>query len=352
MNERRRNLLAALGALSAGFGSVRGCDVPSSWAATVGSAAQSGATEPPPETTRIRIGKVASACLSPQYLAAELFRAEGFAHIEYVADGEIARGGVPASHALGEGRIDVFTNFAAPLAVAIDRGYPIVLLAGVHAGCFELVATRRIRRITDLKGKTVAVLGPGSAPHIFLASIATYVGLDPNRDINWSFKPIADSVEALVDERIDAMLAFPPDAQELRAKGVGNVLLNSAKDRPWSQYFCCLISANRDFVRHNPVAARRAVRAILKASDLCAADPDRAAQAYLGQRLATNERYVGQAMREVPFGTWRDYSPEDTMRFYALKLREAGMVKKSPQQLIAEGTDWTILERLRKEMKA
>jgi len=338
MDHRRRNWIGALGAATA--------------AGLVGWPARSAFAEPPPETKRIRIGKVASACLSPQYLAAELLRTEGFSNIEYVADEEIARGGVPASHALGEGRIDVFTNFAAPLAVAIDSGYPIVLLAGVHAGCFELVATKRIRRITDLKGKTVAVLGPGSAPHIFLAGIATYVGLDPNRDINWSFKPVADSKEALVDERIDAMLAFPPDAQELRAKGVGNVLLNSAKDRPWSQYFCCLISANRDFVQRNPVAARRAVRAILKASELCAADPDRAAKAYLGQGLATNERYVGQAMREVPFGTWRDYNPEDTMRFYALKLREAGMVKKSPQQLIAEGTDWRILEQLKKELKA
>jgi NitT/TauT family transport system substrate-binding protein len=338
MNRNRRRWMGAAGA--AGVGTLLGWPWRSAFA------------EPPPETTRIRIGKVPTVCLSPQYVAGELLRSEGFTDIEYVTDKEIGVGGVPASRALGEGRIDIFTNFAGPLAVAIDSGFPIVLLGGVHVGCFELVATHSVRRITDLKGKTVAVLGPGSAPHIFLASIATSVGLDPSRDIHWSFSPVAESKQALAEERIDAMLAFPPDAQELRAKGVGNVLLNSAKDRPWSQYFCCLVSANREFVQRHPVAAKRALRAILKASEICAADPDRAVKAYLGLGLATNEQYVGQAMRELPYGKWREYNPEDTLRFYALRLREAGMVKKSPQQLIAEGTDWRFLDELRRELKA
>ena len=338
MNVKRRDCIRALGAVGAG--------------SLVGLPWASAFAEPPPETTRIRIGKVPTVCLSPQYVAADLLRGEGFTEVEYVADAAIAVGGVPGAQALGEGRIDIVMNFAAPLAVAIDRGSPIVLLAGVHAGCFELVATKHIRKITDLKGKTVAVIGRESAPHIFLASIATQVGLDPNRDINWTFSPVAESKQALAEERIDAMLAFPPDAQELRARGVGHVLLNSAADRPWSQYFCCLVSANRDFVRRNPVAARRALRAILKASEICLSDPDRAVKAYLDLGFPTDPQYVGQAVRDVPFGKWREYNPEDAVRFYALRLREAGMVKKSPQQLITEGTDWRLLNELKRELKA
>ena len=75
-------------------------------------------------------------------------------------------------------------------------------------------------------------------------------------------------------------------------------------------------------------------------------------KAYLGLGLATNEQYAGQAMRELPYGKWREYNPEDTVRFYALRLREAGMVKSSPQNLIAQGTDWRFLDQLKKEMKA
>ena len=336
MDRRRRKWLGALGSATA--------------VSLVGWPSRSASAEPPPETTRIRISKIPTACLSPQYVAAELLQAEGFTDIAYV--GEAAGvGGVPSAKALGEGRVDIAMNFAAPLAVVLDAGTPIVLLAGVHAGCFELVATRRMQKLTDLKGKTIAVLAPGSAQHIFLASIATSVGVDPNRDINWSYAPSAEAKQALAEERIDAFLAFPPDAQELRAKGVGHVLFNSAMDRPWSQYFCCLVSANRDFVQRNPVATKRALRAILKGSEICASNPERAVKAFLEQGFTTSKEYVAQAVREIPFGKWREFNPEDTLRFYALRLREAGMVKKSPPQLIAEGTDWRILEQLKKELK-
>ena len=37
----------------------------------------------------------------------------------------------------------------------------------------------RIRTIADLKGKSVGVQALGSSQHVFLASMATYVGLDP-----------------------------------------------------------------------------------------------------------------------------------------------------------------------------
>ena len=53
----------------------------------------------------------------------------------------------------------------------------------------------------------------------------------------------------------------------------------------------------------------------------------------------------------MPYGRWREFNPKETVRFYALRLREAEMVKGSPQKLIAQGTDWRILEQLKREMK-
>jgi NitT/TauT family transport system substrate-binding protein len=338
MNEKRRSMLRFLGASGA--------------AGLTGIRSTPAYSEPPPETTRLRLSKVPTACLAPQYVAEELLRAEGFTEVEYIADGPTAAGGVPGALAMGDGAIDFSMNFAAPLAIALDRGASILLLGGVHVGCFELIVSERVRTIGDLKGKTAAVLALGSAPHVFLASIVTSIGLDPNRDIHWVTSPVAEAQQLLAGGKIDAFLAFPPDAQELRAKKVGRVLLNSAMDRPWSQYFCCMVSANRDFVRRNPVAAKRALRAILKGSEICASSPDRAAKAYLDLGYKTKPDYVRQALREIPYGHWRDYNPEETVRFYALRLREAGMVKSSPQNLIAQGTDWRFLDELKKELKA
>ena len=307
--------------------------------------------EPPPETTRIRLNKVRSICLAPQYVAEELLRGEGFTDIQYVGEGSAGIGGLPAAQALGAGAVDISMNFAAPLAVAVDAGAPITILGGVHPGCFELFGSERIRTITDLKGKTVESPGINSAQYLFLASISASVGLDAQRDINWVTRPPAEAIRLFADGKIDALLAFPPDAQELRAKKIGHVVLDSAKDRPWSQYYCCLAVANRDFARKYPVATKRALRAIIKGSDICASDPDRGAQAYLDLGFQTQRQYARQALREIPYGKWRDFNPEDTLRFYALRLREAGLIKSSPQQLIAQGTDWRFINEVKKELK-
>jgi hypothetical protein len=49
--------------------------------------------------------------------------------------------------------------------------------------------------------------------------------------------------------------------------------------------------------------------------------------------------YSLQTMREIPYGKWRGYDPEDAVRFYALRLREEGMIKSSPNKILADGTD-------------
>jgi NitT/TauT family transport system substrate-binding protein len=239
--------------------------------------------------------------------------------------------------------------FVAPFILQVDAGVPIVLLGGVHVGCFELFGTERVRTIRDLKGKTVAVPGLGSPHHVFLASMAAHVGLDPGKDINFVIHPVGDSVRLLTERKVDALMAFPPAAQELRAKKLGHVIVNSAIDRPWSQYFCCIVASNREFVRRNPVATKRALRAILKAANVCALEPDRAA------RLVANRGYdyghALQTMKELPYGKWREYDPEDTTRFYALRLHEAGMIKSTPQKILAQGTDWRFFNELKKELK-
>ena len=237
--------------------------------------------EPPPETTRIRLNKIRSICLAPVYVAEELLRAEGFTDVQYFGDGPTGIGGLPAAQALGAGAVDFSMNFAAPLAVAVDAGAPISILAGVHPGCFELFGSERIRTISDLKGKTIVSPGLNSAQHLFLASIAASIGLDAERDLDWSTQAPEEAMRLFAEGRIDGFLAFPPDAQALRAKHIGHVVLNSAIDRPWSQYYCCMAVANREFVQKNPIATKRALRAIIKASDICARDPDRGAKAYL-----------------------------------------------------------------------
>ncbi|TGQ32389.1 ABC transporter substrate-binding protein [Mesorhizobium sp. M00.F.Ca.ET.216.01.1.1] len=309
--------------------------------------ATSARAEPPPETTSIRLAKISGICIAPQYVAEELLRAEGFTDVRYVA----AEAGVGQSEKIARGEVDFSLNFAAPLALAIDAGDPITVLAGVHPGCFELFGKENIRSITDLKGKSVGIQGLGSTPHVFVTSMAAYVGLDPDKDISWVSSPSAKPMELFVEGKVDAFLGFPPEPQELRARNIGHVVVNSAIDRPWSQYFCCMLAGNAEFVQNNPAATKRVLRAILRAADLCVTEPRRVAQQIVDNGFTANYDYALQTMNDVPYGKWREYEPEDTVRFYALRLHEAGMIKSSPQTIIAEGTDWRFLNELKRELK-
>jgi NitT/TauT family transport system substrate-binding protein len=130
------------------------------------------------------------------------------------------------------------------------------------------------------------------------------------------------------------------------------VIVDSAIDRLWSQYFCCILAGNRDFMRKNPVATKRVLRAILKATDLCASEPARVAQRMVDGGFTPRYDYALQALKEIPYRRWRDYDPEDTVRFYALRLREVGMIKSSPNKIIADATDWRFFNELKRELKA
>jgi len=299
------------------------------------------------ETMRIRLYDWSGLCIAPQFVAEGLLKSEGFTEVQYVRDEPT--GSLP-NPLLASGAIDINAQFSAPSIMRLEAGDPVVFLGGLHVGCFELFGTEQIRSVRDLKGKRVAIPALGSPHHVFLASIAAYVGLDPSRDINFVTYPAAQSMQLLAGGKIDALLSFPPIPQELRAKKIGHLILNSSVDRPWSQYFCCMMSGNREFVRKHPIATKRAMRALLKAVDLCVAEPERAAQIVADRGYPYD--YSLQAMREIPYAKWRNYDPEDAVRFYALRLHDAGMIKSSPNKILADGADWRFWNELKRELKA
>jgi NitT/TauT family transport system substrate-binding protein len=307
------------------------------------------AAEPPPETTTLRLARNDfDLCQAPQYVAEQILHDEGFTDVQYIKKAGI----LWHELILASGEADISMALAPTSIIRLDAGDPIVFLAGGHIGCFELLGSDRIRSLRDLKGKTVAVfdlqLGPGS----FIYSMAAYVGLS-YEDINWVVAPPAESPQLLAEGKIDAFLVFPPVQQELRAKRVGHVhtVVDGTLDKPWSQYFCCVVVGNREFVRKHPVATKRAMRAILKGADLCGREPERAARLLMSKGHTNNYDILLQALKEIPYGKWREYNPEDTVRFYALRLHEVGMIKSNPQKIIAEGTDWRFLNEIRKELR-
>jgi NitT/TauT family transport system substrate-binding protein len=306
------------------------------------------AAEPPPETTIVRLPKFSNTiCGAPLLVIDELLRAEGFTDVRYVR----TTSGSAGIRLAARGEVDFENGFVGTHVTMIDAGSPITILGGLHIGCYELFAHGDIRTIRDLKGKTVGVAELGSSPHILVSSMASYVGLDPIKEIQWVASSAESPLELFANGKIDAFLGFPPEPQELHARKIGRVIVNTARDRPWSQYFCCMVAGNSDFVRKHPVASKRVLRAILKATDFCAADPARAAQQLVEGGFTGRYDYALQTLRDIPYKKWREYIPDDSVRFYALRLREVGMIKSSPNKILADGTDWGQWNELKRELK-
>ncbi len=265
------------------------------------------AAEPPPEITTIRFEKDGSTCIAPQAFQ-ELLRAEGFTDIRYVdaTEAHIRRADAAKSAIIADmiahGEVDFGRDFAPGHLLAMNAGAPITILAGLHLGCFEVFGKSEIRTLADLKGRTVGTTlyeNPGDRP--LLTIMASLVGLDPAGDIHWVTDPKLRPMDLFIEGKIDAFLAAPPGLQEVRARNIGHVIVSSITDRPWSQYYCCLLATQAEFARKYPVATKRALRAILKAADLCVSEPKRVTQLLVDQGYTTRYDYALQALGEIRY---------------------------------------------------
>ncbi len=271
------------------------------------------AVEAPPETTTVRLPKFfPSSCEAVEYVARELLSAEGLTDVRYV-EGDSS---VDSSLWIARGELDFDWNYAAIHIPSIEAGVPIRMLAGMHSGCLELIANDAV-----------------------------------HKDIQWVTGSEATAMQLFVDGKIDAFLAVPPEPQELRARKIGHTIVSSTVDRPWSQYYCCMLAGTADYVSRYPVATKRVLRALLKAADLCVSDPKMVAQKLVDGDFTDRFDYALQALTDVRYDRWRDFDPEETIRFYALRLYEAGMIKSSPKKIIAHGTDWRFLNAIKRELK-
>jgi NitT/TauT family transport system substrate-binding protein len=183
--------------------------------------------------------------------------------------------------------------------------------------------------------------------YLMLNVMTAYVGLDPSKDFEMVVTP--DAAQSLAEGKIDAFLSSPPQPQIARERKIGHVILSTATDKPWSQYFCCMLASTADYAERHPIATKRIMRATLKAIDLCTTDPQTAAKNAVASGYASDRAL--QVLSDARYDVWREYDPEDSMRFYALRMQETKATSMSPQEVIARGTDWRLLNELKQELR-
>jgi NitT/TauT family transport system substrate-binding protein len=342
----RRSL--AVGATITGAGLLAACDQQPTSRAT-----SPGAPLPPPETTTVRWASPPPC--DPLWLAKDYLLEEGFKDIQVVR--------VPVTNTdwLTADQADFNTGYSNLIAANVDAGLPILALAGIHPGCFELLATPGISTIRDLRGKTIAVHAKNASDlfYGFFSILLAYVGIDARTDVNFiEIGPDADALrDAFLDGRSQAVIAGAAAGPMLRRnpKNPGKVILDTTMDKPWSQYYCCNLVANRNWARKYPIATKRFTRAILRAADDVAKDKPRAAREYVARGFyatasPTDEDITNEVIRDLSYD-WRELDPEETLRFFALRLADAKLIKSTPQQIIAQGSDFAFMREQRTALK-
>jgi len=334
----------ATGAAVAGGGVLEAC-------AQQGGAAQVPAKElPAPETTTVRI-VVPPECDPGIWLAKDFLLAEGFTDVRFVATPFVSRTWLTNDLA------DVGPAHAEFTVATIDAGLPLTILAGLHTGCFELWVDSSIANVHDLRGRRISVRQKDLSDQffVFFAALLGYIGIDPLKDVRFVESGPDDypgMIASYTDGRADAVLAGGAQGPLLkRLKAPGHVIFDTMVEKPWSQYVCCHLVANREWTRRYPIATKHVTRAVLRATDAAAKDHQRAAHDSVAGGYPKDGSLVVESMAMAGYN-WRDLEPEETLRFWGVRLKAVNLIKSTPQQLIQSGTDLAYMRQLRSELKS
>jgi NitT/TauT family transport system substrate-binding protein len=172
-------------------------------------------------------------------------------------------GGATSVAALATGSVQIAsggpTNFIGDLAKGVINGKLFGMT--VDSG-YDLVVSKDITSISQLKGKTVGVSGANSSDDIFLDATLAHYGISPSDVTTITAGTTAERLIALSTGKIQAIAdqaAFRPS--EL---AVGNVLLK-AEDNP-VKLPTVAFYANSSFIQSNPGALKKFISAMVTAT--------------------------------------------------------------------------------------
>jgi NitT/TauT family transport system substrate-binding protein len=338
----RRRALAATGGLIAGLGglALAGCGDEDSPQLTP-------TPEPPPETTAIRLSL--AVCDAPFMICEPYLREEGFTDIQLTAGAAVAQ--------ITEGRSDIATGlFVTDLAAAIEAGSPIVAIGSVHPGCSEMWASPSVATLKDLRGHTVVVRAKSAnfLPYTYMAIALKNAGVDPS-EVNFVVKSDADLTRQFLDGRSDLLFLATTAAVAFRTnpENKGHLVLDQAMEAPWSEQQCCVVTTSRDWLQANPIAAKRALRAVYRASDSLPKDRLEAAKLVTDKGMfmgPANVELVRGAVNMVDY-EWRKHDLAESLRFHGRLMNQVDLLKLTPEETIAKGTDLRFTKDLVAELK-
>ena len=285
-------------------------------------------------SNKVRIAYIGLTCEAPIFVAYEkgFFKEEGI-DVELVkTDWDSMKDG------LGLGRFDATHTLVAYVLKPIEQGLDVKISGGIHKGCLRIQsgAKTNIHTIDDLRGKRIATSNMGSPPFLFTNRVLAAHGFDVTRDVTWVVYP-NDAMElALGNGQIDAVCDSEPIGTMLLQHGKVRTVVDEAKDSPYSEEYCCVVSLSGRFAAQNPSAAAKVTRAMMRGAAWVSVNPTAAARLSVEKRyLASTVEFNAAAISKLT------YEPSVTacregLDIQARDLKKAGLLNAStdPADLI------------------
>jgi ABC-type nitrate/sulfonate/bicarbonate transport system substrate-binding protein len=303
------------------------------------------------QALKVKVGRTtgASGFHIPSYVAMDrgLFKAEGLdAEFVNMTAGELARGAIAKE-------ID-FAPVPGASAEAMVKGAPLVFVVGQSmVSQWTLTTPAGIRKVEDLRGKTLGLGRPGAADYSeFVVLLGKFFGMEAGRDykiINFRGEP--ERVAALISGSIQgAALDF---AHAARAEAEGLKILLRAGD--YLPRLGGAVSVHRDSVRDRPDVIKRFIRAMAKAADYIRTEKAGTVE-IIQKHFQIKDARVAENLYNQVRDKFAPHIPKDLLRqlFEGIATPELGWPKDKPlpdlEQFVARDLLNEVLRELGKPL--
>jgi len=230
---------------------------------------------------KVRFGWAApAACHAPLGYAAQqgIFAKHGIdiELVDFLANGDDA-----LTKYLASGKIDAGAGFLLGWLKPLDEGLDVRLISATHAGCMRLLTTAAsgIKKLEDLKGKTIAVGALNDAAQQTFSVSLVKAGVDPDKDITWKAFPDNLLSVAVQKGEADALGHIDPQGYDWILNDHLVEIANS-QTGAYANLSCCTVGASLDFLKRDKALVRATVEAIVETHEFVADHPAEVAKFY------------------------------------------------------------------------
>ena len=214
------------------------------------------------------------------------------------------------------------------------NGVPIVQIFQLDKsyGADGIAVRNNINSFADLKGKTVAVSAPGTAPYFGLAWMLSKNGMSIKDVKTVSLEP-QPAAQAFVSGQNDAAMSYEPYLSTVRANPQAGKILATTIEYPMVMD---TVGCDPKWLKANPAAAKALAQSYFDALDMIAAEKDKSYEIMGAAVKQTGEQFG----KSASFLKWAN--KEDNQKYFAQELvpfmkaaadilKEAGVIRNIPQ---------------------